>query len=98
MPAPPPMKMSVNVPTISATLRRKTLSSIAAERRRRAGRNRYPREDGVRGRVPALPQVVRGRAARGRGRALPRLQVPTLQAVRALRAGRRAEPGRADRL
>ena len=31
MPAPPPMKISVNAPTNSATLRRSTFSSIEAE-------------------------------------------------------------------
>src|SRR6267142_1755279 len=104
MPAPPPMKMRVKAPTISAMPRRKTLSSI--EKTLRSGSDDNPAQPGcapvpsehehdlVRDRVPALPQDVLCRDDRGICRPLSRLQVHALQALRPVRARAGAGPAR----
>src|SRR6478609_1447908 len=106
MPAPSPMKISVNVPMNSATPRRKTLSSIEGgfwEASRTAGLVQLPSLRGghaaaveLRGRVPPLPQELQRRDDRGLGRPLSRVQVPALQALRPVRTRRGPELARAD--
>src|SRR5437763_4583095 len=84
-PAPPPMKISVNVPMNSATPRRSTFSSIdegfweagRTERLVQLPSLRGGRTAAVefRGRVPPLPQELQRRDDRGLGSPLPRVQV-----------------------
>src|SRR5437773_12500207 len=105
MPAPPPMKISVNVPMNSATPRRSTFSSIEGgfwEASRTERLVQLPSRRGghtaavqLRGRVPPLPQELQRRDDRGLGSPLSRVQVPALQALRPVRARRGAGLARA---
>src|SRR6266566_3121839 len=105
MPAPPPMKISVNVPMNSATPQRSTFSSIEGgfwEVSRTDGfvqlgslRGGYTAVE-LRGRVPALPQELQRRDDRRLGSAVSRVQVPALPALRPVCARGGARPARAD--
>src|SRR3954451_3741886 len=62
------------------------------------GERRIPRDDGFRGDLPPLWQALPRGAPDRPGRALYRLQVPALPALRPVRARGRTGPGRADGL